>query len=121
MMVLIHSTCKKQIIKCRHKSCSSCKTSSGEWSPSVQSLSPTHPVPDQIPVGGVKGCGQKVKIQILGDLKISTKAQFVKCVVDGCGLKHMINTSVLDISGCGLVPDRGPLRRFRVSSATSEL
>ena len=70
-MVLTRSTCKKQIIKCQHRSCSSCKTSSGEWSPSVQSLSPTHQVPDQIPVGGVKGCGQqaKKKIQNLADLK----------------------------------------------------
>ena len=118
MMVLIHSTCKKQIIKCRHKSCSSCKTSSGEWSPSVQSLSPTHPVPDQIPVGGVKRCGQQVKIQNLADLKKFLKISIRK----GSGFKHIINTSVLDvISGCGLVPDRGPLRRFRVSSATSEL
>ena len=59
MMVLTRSTCKKQIIKCRHKSCSSCKTSSGEWSPSVQSLSPMHPVLDQTPVGGAKGVVNK--------------------------------------------------------------
>ena len=59
---------------------------------------------------------------MLTDLKICTKAQFVRGVVDGCGFKHVTNTSVLDvISGCGLIPDRGPLRRFRVSSATSEL
>ena len=62
MMVLIHSTCKEQIIKSQHKSCSSCKTSLGEWSPSVQSLSPTHPVPDQIPMGGDNGV-VKVKMQ----------------------------------------------------------
>ena len=91
MMVLIHSTCKKQIIKCRHKSCSSCKTSSGEWSPSVQSLSLTHPVPDQIPVGGNKGCGQQEKIQILADIKILTKGQIVRGVVSGCGFKQIIN------------------------------
>ena len=98
MMVLTRSTFKKQIIKCWHKSCSSYKTSLGKWSPSVQSLSPMHPVPDQIPMGGDKGCGQQVKIQILADLKkFRQKTQFLRGVVDGCGFKHITTTSVLDV------------------------
>ena len=82
MMVLIHSTCKKKIIKCRHKSCSSYKTSLGEWSLSVQSLSPMHQVPDQIPMDKDRGCGQQIiKIQILADLKKFQQSSICK----GCG------------------------------------
>ena len=44
-----HSICKRQIIRCLHMSCSSCRTCEDEWSPFVPSQSPVHPTLDQIP------------------------------------------------------------------------
>ncbi len=44
-----HSTCRLQTEECQHKSCSSCRTSWGEWSLSALCWSPVHLAPGQTP------------------------------------------------------------------------